>query len=117
MLFRSQLCRERFGDEVYIIGFGTNSGTVAAASDWDAPMEIKTLRPVLAESYERLCHKTGLAGFLLPLGQGGDSQVCQGLSKQRLQRAIGVIYRPDTERASHYFEAELPRQFDEYIWI
>lgn len=112
-----QLCRERFGDEVYIIGFGTNSGTVAAASDWDAPMEIKTLRPVLAESYERLCHKTGLAGFLLPLGQGGDSQVCQGLSKQRLQRAIGVIYRPDTERASHYFEAELPRQFDEYIWI
>lgn len=72
---------------------------------------------MLAESYERLCHKTGLAGFLLPLGQDGDPQVCQGLSKQRLQRAIGVIYRPDTERASHYFEAELPRQFDEYIWI
>ena len=112
-----QLCRERFGDEVYIVGFGTNSGTVAAASDWDAPMEIKTLRPVLAESYERLCHKTELAGFLLPLAQGSDLQVRHGLSKRRLQRAIGVIYRPDSERASHYSEAELARQFDEYIWV
>ena len=112
-----QLCRERFGDGVYLIGFGTNSGTVAAASDWDAPMEIKTLRPVLAQSYEQLCHKTGLAGFLLPLGHNADSQVHEGLSKQRLQRAIGVIYRPETERGSHYFETQLPRQFDEYIWI
>lgn len=112
-----QLCRERFGDSVYLVGFGTNSGTVAAAADWDEPMEIKTLQPVLAESYERLCHETGLAGFLLPLAQGGDTQVRQALSKQRLQRAIGVVYRPDTERASHYAEAELSRQFDEYIWV
>lgn len=112
-----QLCRERFGDAAYLIGFGTNSGTVAAASNWDAPMEIKTLRPALAESYERLCHETGWAGFLLPLGQAGDPEVRHGLSTPRLERAIGVIYRPDTERASHYFEAELPRQFDEYIWV
>ena len=94
-----------------------NTGTVAAAADWDAPMEIKTLRPVLPESYEWLCHETGLAGFLLPLGQGADPEVRRSLSTPRLQRAIGVIYRPDTERASHYFETELPRQFDEYIWI
>ena len=112
-----QLCRERFGEEVYLIGFGTNTGTVAAASDWDAPMEVKPLNPVLAESYEWLCHNTGLAGFLLPLTQGSDPQVRHGLSQQRLARAIGVIYRPDTERASHYFETELPRQFDEYIWV
>lgn len=112
-----QLCRERFGDAAYLIGFGTDSGTVAAASNWGAPMEIKALRPALPESYERLCHETGHTGFLLPLGQAGDPEVRHGLSKPRLERAIGVIYRPDTERASHYFEAELPRQFDEYIWI
>ena len=112
-----QLCRERFGDDVYLIGFGTHSGTVAAASDWDEPMEIKTLRPALADSYERLCHATGHAGFLLPLGQGADPEVRHGLSKTRLGRAIGVIYRPETERASHYSEAQLPRQFDEYIWV
>lgn len=112
-----QLCRERFGDAAYLIGFGTNTGTVAAASDWGAPMQVKTLRPALPGSCERLCHETGLAGFLLPLGQAGDPEVRQGLSKPRLQRAIGVIYRPDTERASHYFEAELARQFDEYIWV
>ncbi|HTN34127.1 MAG TPA: erythromycin esterase family protein [Marinobacter sp.] len=111
------LCRQWFGDAAYLIGFGTNTGTVAAAADWDAPMEIKTLRPVLPESYEWLCHETGLAGFLLSLGQGADSEVRCSLSTPRLQRAIGVIYRPDTERASHYFETELPRQFDEYIWI
>ena len=112
-----QLCRERFGDDVYLIGLGTNSGTVAAASDWNEPMEIKTLRPALAESYERLFHQTGQAGFLLPLGRSGDPEVYHGLSKTRLGRAIGVIYRPETERASHYSEAQLPRQFDEYIWV
>lgn len=113
-----QLCREKFGDNAYLIGFGTNSGTVAAASDWDAPMEIKNLRPALPNSYERLCHQTGWTGFLLPVGQKfGDPQVRSGLSKPRLERAVGVIYRPETELASHYFKAELPHQFDEYIWI
>lgn len=112
-----QLCRERFGDAAYLIGFGTNSGTVAAASDWDAPMEIKTLLPALPKSYERLCHDTGLPGFLLPLGQAADSEVGSGLLKPRLERAVGVIYRPETELASHYFKAELARQFDEYIWV
>ncbi len=112
-----QLCRAHFGDAAYLIGFGTDTGTVAAASNWDEPMEIKTLRPALADSYERLCHETGRAGFLLPLRRHGDSQVCQGLAEPRLERAVGVIYRPETERASHYFHAKLPAQFDEYIWI
>lgn len=112
-----QLIREKYADAAYLIGFGTDHGTVAAASEWDAPMEIKTLRPALFESYEGLFHDTGLSGFLLPLGQAGDEEVSRGLSKPRIERAVGVIYRPETERASHYFEAELPRQFDEYIWI
>ena len=112
-----QLCRARFGKAVYSIGFGTDTGTVAAASNWDEPMEVKNLRPALPDSYERLCHETGRAGFLLPLGEAGDSEVRQGLAEQRLERAVGVIYRPETERVSHYFHAELPRQFDEYIWV
>lgn len=112
-----QLCRERFGDAAYLIGLGTNSGTVAAASDWGAPMEIKTLNQVLVESYEHLCHTTGHAGFMLPLGRSGDPKVRQGLMKSRLARAIGVIYRPETEGVSHYYETQLPRQFDEYIWV
>lgn len=112
-----QLCREHFADDAYLIGFGTNTGTVAAASDWGEPMAVKQLNPVLAESYEQLCHATGHAGFVLPLGRGGDPAVRHGLLQSRLARAIGVIYRPATERASHYYEATLAQQFDEYIWI
>ncbi len=111
------LCRKEFGDRVYSIGFGTDNGTVAAASDWDGPMEVKTVQPSLAGSYERLFHDTGLPGFMLGLGEPGSGSLRQGLSEPRLQRAIGVIYRPETERASHYFHAVLPMQFDEYIWI
>jgi protein-L-isoaspartate(D-aspartate) O-methyltransferase len=110
------LCRKEFGDRVYSIGFGTDNGTVAAASDWDGPMEVKTVRPSLAGSYERLFHETGLPGFMLGLADGSGS-LRRGLSKPRLERAIGVIYRPESERESHYFQAVLPEQFDEYIWI
>ncbi|MDZ7767915.1 MAG: protein-L-isoaspartate(D-aspartate) O-methyltransferase [Woeseiaceae bacterium] len=110
------LCRKAFGQDVYSIGMGTDSGTVAAASDWDGPMEIKTVRPAVVRSYERLFHETTLPGFLLSL-RGAPADVSDGLSKSRLERAIGVIYRPETELASHYFEAVLPRQFDEYIWL
>jgi protein-L-isoaspartate(D-aspartate) O-methyltransferase len=112
-----QLCRKEFGNKAYAIGFGTNSGTVAAASDWDGPMEIKTVRPALENSYERLCHETGVANFMLSLRDRLSAGVRSGLSRPRLERAIGVIYRPETELASHYFQAVLPRQFDEYIWI
>jgi protein-L-isoaspartate(D-aspartate) O-methyltransferase len=110
------LCRSAFGKEVYSIGFGTDNGTVAAASDWDGPMEVKSLRPAMDRSYERLFHETTLPGFSLGLRDAADT-VRGELLRPRLQRAVGVIYRPETEFASHYFEAVLPRQFDEYIWI
>jgi protein-L-isoaspartate(D-aspartate) O-methyltransferase len=112
-----QLCRKEFGDKAYLVGFGTHSGTVAAASDWDGPMEVKKVRPALPNSYEQLCHSTGLARFMLGLRGRGDLCGPNGLGKERLERAIGVIYRPETELASHYFQANLPQQFDEYVWF
>jgi protein-L-isoaspartate(D-aspartate) O-methyltransferase len=112
-----ELCRKEFGDQVYSIGFGTHSGHVAAASDWDGPMEIKAVQPSHKDSYERLFHDTDVARFLLPMRAGALQNVNNALMKPRLERAIGVIYRPDTELASHYFQAVLPRQFDEYIWF
>jgi protein-L-isoaspartate(D-aspartate) O-methyltransferase len=112
-----QLCRKEFGGNAYLIGFGTNSGSVAAASEWDRPMEIKQVRPALPGSYEQLCHATGHARFMLGLRGRGDLCCPKGLGKPRLERAIGVIYRPETELASHYFQANLSRQFDEYVWF
>lgn len=112
-----QLCREEFGNSVYSIGFGTDNGTVAAASDWDGAMEIKEVQPSRPGSYERLFHDVGLPGFLLGLRNIASPDLREALSKPRIQRAIGVIYRPETELASHYFQTNLPRQFDEYIWI
>jgi protein-L-isoaspartate(D-aspartate) O-methyltransferase len=111
------LCREEFGNGVYSIGFGTHTGTVAAASDWGGPMEVKAVLPSLDQSYERLCHETGCLQFLLPLRGPSAAEVRNKLAKPRLERAIGVIYRPETELASHYFQAVLPAQFDEYIWF
>jgi len=110
------LARKKFGARCYSIGFGTDRGTVAAASDWDGPMEIKKVRPALNNSYEKLCHETGVPRFMLGLRDRASAHV-RGLAEPRLERAIGVIYRPESELASHYFEAELPRQFDEYIWF
>ncbi len=111
------LCRQEFGTAAYLFGFGTNSGTVAAASNWDEPMQVKTVRPALSGSYERLCHDAGNARFLLPLRSQTAPDLIEGLLKPQLERAIGVIYRPETELQSHYFQAVLPRQFDEYIWF
>ena len=112
-----QLCREAFGTSAYSIGFGTYGGTVAAASDWDGPMEVKRVRPALAGSYEALCHEAGGAQWLLPLRDPIVPDVIAELSKPLLERAIGVIYRPESELQSHYFQAVLPRQFDEYAWF
>jgi protein-L-isoaspartate(D-aspartate) O-methyltransferase len=112
-----QLCRDHFGDAAYSIGFGTDTGTVAAASHWDGPMEIKQIQPALEESYEQVFHASGVPGLLLGLRDPLDPSLREQLTRARLERAIGVIYRPETERASHYFEAVLPRQFDEYVWI
>lgn len=112
-----QLCREAFGDEVYAIGQGTDHGTVAAASNWEGAMEIKRVRPSHPDSYERLMHLSEMDAFFLPLTKSKNQQLTTALASRRLERAIGVIYRPDTERMSHYFDASLPHQFDEWIWI
>lgn len=79
-------------------------------------MEVKKVRPALPDSYENFFHETTLPGFTLGL-RDANKALRNGLAKPRLERAIGVIYRPDTELASHYFQAVLPQQFDEYIWI
>jgi protein-L-isoaspartate(D-aspartate) O-methyltransferase len=110
------LCRDKFGNGAYLIGFGTYTGQVAAAEDWGSPMEIMDVKPSHPESYEYLCHETGIPAFLLPL-RSGSQQLRSELKHPRLERAIGVIYRPRTEMASHYFPASLPGQFDEYIWL
>lgn len=112
-----QLCREEYGDAAYLVGFGTDHGTVAAASHWGGPMETKRVRPAHESSYERVCHDTGIPAFLLPLRQPRQTTLRAELEEPRLERAIGVIYRPETELASHYFHASLPRQFDEYVWF
>lgn len=112
-----QLCRQRWGDQVALVGFGTHAGTVAAATDWDDEVEIKRVRPSLAESSERLCHDAGIGRFLLDLRPGVNEQVRSVLMQPRLQRFIGVIYRPESERLSHYSETILPRQYDAFAWF
>lgn len=104
-----QLMRERYGDDVRSAGFTTYTGTVTAASNWDGPAERKHVRPGLPGSYEALFHDFGMPNFLLPLR---DNALAAPLDSGRLERAIGVIYLPETERRSHYFFASLPRQFD-----
>ena len=112
-----QLTRQKFPDSCYLIGFGTEHGTVAAASEWGGPMEIKQVQPSHMDSYERVCHEVKTDCFLLPLTQPLQQVTRDRLLAERLERAIGVIYRPETELQSHYFYASLPRQFDEYIWF
>jgi erythromycin esterase-like protein len=107
-----QLVREKYGDDAVLIGFSTYSGTVTAASDWGKPPELKRIRSGLPNSYESLFHEVGLPRFLLTLRGEAASQVAANLREPRLERAIGVIYRPDTERISHYFQARLSDQFD-----
>jgi erythromycin esterase-like protein len=111
-----QLCREHFGDAAIAIGMGTHCGTVAAASEWDGPMEVKKVLPSLAQSYEFQMHQTGIPRFMLDL-RDADAGLRQRLETPRLERFIGVIYRPETERQSHYAKASLPQQFDAYLWM
>jgi erythromycin esterase-like protein len=110
-----QLCRERFGKDCALIGMGTHGGTVAAASDWDGPMEIKRVKPSRSDSVERLCHDSNVERFLLDFGR--DPLLAERLAEPRLERFIGVIYRPETELQSHYADACLSRQFDAYVWF
>ena len=108
-----QLIRERFGKEAVLVGFTTYHGTVTAASDWGKAAERKRVRPALRESYEDLFHQVALPRFWINLRQ--SSEKGNVLDKPRLERAIGVIYRPETERLSHYFQARLAEQFDAVI--
>lgn len=112
-----QLCRNAFDDDVFIVGFGTDHGTVAAAHAWDEPMKRMRVRPARSDSYERLCHDSGVPAFMLHLREPLRGAIRDELADPRLERAIGVVYRPETELQSHYFQAILPAQFDEYIWF
>ena len=112
-----QLCREAFGDKTALIGFSTASGTVAAASEWDAPMEIKTVRAPRPDSFEALCHEVDETRFLFDFRKTGNEALRRVLSPARLERYIGVIYRPESERASHYSPASLSDQYDAFVWF
>jgi erythromycin esterase-like protein len=105
-----QLARQRFGADAVLVGFTTHHGTVTAATAWDGPAHRRHVRPALAGSYERLFHDAGVPRFLLPLRT--DLELASSLTAPRLERAIGVIYLPETERRSHYFHARLAEQFD-----
>jgi erythromycin esterase-like protein len=109
-----QLVRERYGRDAWLIGFTTHTGSVTAARNWGDPAERRHVRPSMAGSYERLFHDAGVAQFLLFLREG---RVPETLWAERLERAIGVIYRPESERLSHYFRARLPEQFDAVLHI
>lgn len=112
-----QLARERFGEEAALVGFGTHTGKVAAASDWGGEMEVKKVQPSRRDSYERLCHEAGVGRFLLDLREGKRPALRSRLIEPRLQRFIGVIYRPETELQSHYSLVSMPQQFDAYVWF
>jgi erythromycin esterase-like protein len=112
-----EFCRAAFGDSAVLIGFGTDRGTVAAASDWGWPMEIMTVIPARLDSYERVFRLALVERSLTDWRSGAKSELRDALSKPRLERAIGVVYRPDTELLSHYFEAILSDQFDAYVWF
>jgi erythromycin esterase-like protein len=105
-----QLVRERYPRDAFLVGFTTHRGTVTASSDWDQPGRRKRVRPALEGSYEALFHEVGHDRFMIDLRQGGRARDL--LSLPRLERAIGVIYRPESERLSHYFHAQLAEQFD-----
>jgi len=109
-----QLVREQYGKQACLIGFTTHAGAVTAASNWDEPAQRKRIRPSLEGSYERLFHDCGIERFVLLLS---DPAVREAVAAVRLERAIGVIYRPDTERASHYFPARLAAQFDAVLHV
>lgn len=112
-----QLVRQKYGSDCVLIGFTTYSGTVTAASNWGGPAERKTVRPAMPGSCESLFHNSLPNGktpaFLLTLPHG--SHVARGLREPMLERAIGVIYLPESELASHYFHARISDQFDAVI--
>jgi erythromycin esterase-like protein len=107
-----QLAREHHGDKAFLVGFTTHTGTVTAAREWDEPVERRHVRPSIRGSYEHVFHETGFERFVLPCAECREA-----LEAARLERAIGVVYKPETERASHYFRARIGRQFDAVIHV
>ena len=110
-----QLVRQRHGQDAVLVGFTTHTGTVTAASNWDGPAERKRVRAALSGSYESLFHAAGVSNFLLILR--GATWLSGVLNQEMLERAIGVIYLPESERVSHYFQARLANQFDAVIHL
>jgi erythromycin esterase-like protein len=109
-----QLARQSYGGEVMLIGFSTYAGRVTAASEWGGPTERKHVRPGRPGSYESILHAVGVSRYWVPTG---DLATEEEFLRPRLERAIGVIYRPETELQSHYFEAQLATQFDAMIHL
>ena len=112
-----ELARTAYGDQAVLIGFGTDRGTVAAASDWGAQMQVMQVRPARDDSWEDAFRRTGFARSLTDWRGPKRKALADVLSQTLLERAIGVVYRPQTELASHYFEAVLADQFDAYVWF
>lgn len=113
-----QLCKETFGDQAHSIGCGTYTGKVAAARGWGGDMEVIPVRPGLPGSVEELMHSTGVERFVVDLRKEHcDKKLREALMKRKLERFIGVIYCPETERQSHYSNVILPEQFDGFIWF
>ncbi|KAF2742738.1 putative erythromycin esterase [Sporormia fimetaria CBS 119925] len=116
-----QLCRMIFNsrpDEVAIIGMGTHDGEVAAAENWDEDMRIMSVNHSRSDSWERVMHDTGVPSFLLDLRSGyQQEEIRTACEEEKLERFIGVIYRPDTERWSHYVRSSLSKQFDAFVWF
>ena len=112
-----ELAKTAYGDEAALIGFGTDHGTVAAADDWDEPVRVMSVRPAQAGSHEALFSDAGHVRSLTDFRGTRADALREALAHPQLERAIGVVYRPETELASHYFEAILPEQFDAYVWF
>lgn len=112
-----ELVRTGYGEDAVLIGFGTDRGTVAAASDWGAEMRVMQVRPARAHSWEEAFRRTGLARSLTDWRGGKRRDLAAVLSQTLLERAVGVVYRPQSELLSHYFEAVLADQFDAYVWF
>lgn len=111
-----QLVRQRYRDQAYLFGFTTYSGTVTAASRWDGPVERKRILDAMDGSIEKRFHQTGAGEFFLPFNR--DNKLPENrLLEPMLQRAIGVLYLPKTERHSHYLTCQIGDQFDGVIHI
>lgn len=105
-----QLARMEYGGDAVLVGFTTFAGTVTAATEWDGPAHRRHVRPAVADSWEKLFHDAAIPRFLLPFRT--DTELASAFARPRLERAIGVLYLPESERRSHYFHARIAEQFD-----